>query len=1255
MDKAFRQGGEVGADLSRVDWAATPLGTPDTWPQSLKTVVRLMLGSRFSMWMAWGPELTFLCNEAYRRDTLGRKYPWALGRPASEVWAEIWPEIGPRIERVLRHGEATWDEKLQLFLERSGFVEETYHTFSYSPLADDEGTPVGMLCVVTEVTEEVVSQRRIRALTELGAETTGTLTVAETLHSLGETLNRQSQSLPWTLTYLVETAADGAEVARLAATSGFKTDHPVAPAVLPLDAAEPWPVARLMAGEPVLVDDVDLRYEGLPTGAWPEPPKQAWVEPLRAQPPDRPMGFLVVGLNRFRPFDQGYRDLLHLVAGQVVAALTRALAFESAQERTRELERLDRAKTTFFTNVSHELRTPLTLLLGPAEDAVADTSQPLSPAQRDRLDLVLRNGRRLLKLVNTLLDFSRLESGQDAATYDATDLAAYTRELTGWFAEAAQRAGLSLTVGCETLPEEVYVDRDLWAKLVLNLLSNALKFTFAGGITVTLRDQEGRAELRVADTGVGIPTGDRADLFTRFFRVTDTEARSHEGTGVGLALVADVVALHDGTVEVESEPGRGSTFVVRLPYGRGHLPPDRVRAGTHPAEVGEQQTRGYLEEALQWLEETGERPDASPGDDRPRVLVVDDNRDMREYIADLLRRHYVVDTAVDGLDALDRVEAAVPDLVVTDVMMPRLDGFGLLEALHRSPDTTSVPVLMVTARAGEDGAAEGLEAGADDYLTKPFTSRELLARVRANLELDRARRTRSALELSQTRMHEAQRLAHVGSWEVDLVDGRVDVTAELLRILGIDQRRTDELGFPGILEVVHPEDRERVERALEAARGGGLGVVEARIVRPDGEERRIRAVAEALRDAGEVVGLVGSCQDVTEQVRAQRQLTEAQAAREVAAREHAIAEELQRSLLPRSSFDVEHLDVATYYAAGAEGTRVGGDWYDVVDLGAGRVAMVIGDVMGRGVRAAAVMGQLRSAIRAYSRLDLEPASMLQHLDGIVRDLGETQIVTCVYAVFDPSDQLLTVANAGHLPPLMRTPGRGVVRLPSPGGPPLGAGPTRFTDQRLQMVQGSTLVLYTDGLVERRGTDIDRSIDAVGRVVSGWTGSARGLPERLVARVLPQGSDDDVAILVAAMDVPGGREVLTERLPAEVSAPAAARALVVDRLVREGLAPATVQDVVLVVSELVTNAVRHGSPPIELQVRTSGDAVVVEVRDDRTEEPVLRAPRADDEWGRGLRIVDMLSERWGSRLGRWDKSVWSVVRAGSEGADGEPSV
>src|SRR4051794_4522224 len=199
MSVVFRADQEIGLDLAAVDWSSTPLGPVDGWPQSLRTAVNIVLSSQFSMWMGWGPELTFFCNDAYRRDTLGAKYPWALGRPASEVWAEIWPDIGPRIDGVMRTGDATWEEALLLFLERSGYSEETYHTFSYSPLADDDGEVVGMLCVVSEDTERVIAERRLATLRALGSDPAALRGVDDVLAAAAGDLRTGERGPPVTL------------------------------------------------------------------------------------------------------------------------------------------------------------------------------------------------------------------------------------------------------------------------------------------------------------------------------------------------------------------------------------------------------------------------------------------------------------------------------------------------------------------------------------------------------------------------------------------------------------------------------------------------------------------------------------------------------------------------------------------------------------------------------------------------------------------------------------------------------------------------------------------------------------------------------------------------------------------------------------------------------------------------------------------------------------------------------------------------
>ena len=1239
MRDMLRRSGDVGLDMLAVDWAATPLGPLEDWPNSLRTAVRIVLSSRFSMWMAWGPELTFFCNDAYRRDTLGAKYPWALGKPASTVWSEIWDDIGPRIDAVMGSGVATWDERLLLFLERSGYTEETYHTFSYSPLADDDGAVAGMLCVVSEDTTEVIAHRRMQTLRDLGQRSAGSNTVAETVASACFELEHSSLDLPFVLVYLYD---DDAATARLVGSTGFTEDHAAAPAVLD-PASAVWPVPHTPGVSPV---DLDGRFTGLPTGGWASPPARAAVVPI-VQGTQAAYGFLVAGLNPFRLLDDGYADFLGLIAGQLASGVTDALAFEFEQRRAETLAELDQAKTDFFTNVSHEFRTPLTLLLGPAEDALADTDATLPDGQRQRIEVIHRNGQRLLKLVNTLLDFSRLESGRVEASFEPVDLASYTRELASMFEAAASRLGLTLTIDCAELPEPVYVDRDLWGKVVLNLLSNALKFTFAGGITVALRSDGDAATLRVTDSGTGIPVEEQAHLFERFRRVHGAQSRTHEGSGIGLALVAEIAQLHGGDIDVTSLPGDGSTFRVWIPFGTAHLSPEHIAAPSS-AMLAQQVVDGFLAEATHLLDPATvagpPEPAANPGT-RPRVLVVDDNPDLRTYVSSLLASDYVVTTAVDGRDALEQALADPPDLVLTDVMMPRLDGFGLLAALRGDPATVDVPVVMLSARAGESGTLEGLEAGADDYLVKPFSARELAARVRANLELDRARRSSEQLGRSQALLDQAQRLARIGSWEVDLQNGDMRTSEEFRRIVGLTLGEIAELGFADAIEAtVHPEDRPTVVDALTRATPGEDIRYEVRVVRPDGEEVLVSVIAEVVQadDTGKPMVLRGSLQDITERRTAEEALARAAANAEAASREHAIADALQRSLLPQRSFDLEHLEVATYYRAGVEGTQVGGDWYDVIELGGGRTALVVGDVMGRGVQAAAVMGQLRAAVRAYARLDLPPADLLEFLDGLVRDLGPDQIVTCLYAVFDPADRTLRFANAGHLPPIIVGPADGATVLAETEDPPLGVGLYNLRQGEVTLSPGATVVLYTDGLVERRGEDLEAGIEALRKLSAQLSGPLADAPETLVSGRLPHGPDDDVAVLVARVDRAGATTGLRfgyDSLDIDISE---ARRAVADHLRAIGAAESVVEDAILVTSELLTNATLHAVPPVELRVIGDETELRIEVHDHASYEPRKQRPDAEDEHGRGLQIVAALADRWGTRPTDGGKTVWCVL-------------
>jgi PAS domain S-box-containing protein len=877
-ERELSGGGAMGEAMRGLDWSRTALGAVSGWPMSLRTVVRLMLDSRYAMWLAWGPELTFFCNDAYR-PTLGAKRGF-IGAPASRVWAEIWPDIGPRIEHVLSRGEATWDEGLLLFLERRGYKEETYHSFSYSPVRGDGGAVEGMLCVVTEDTERTLGERRVATLGALSSAARGVRSADEACRLAAAALAADARDLPLVAIHLLDEAGT---TARRVAGSGAGAD--ATPAVQRLDdPAAPWPFAEVLEhGEARHVADVVRRIGAHRAGPYPEPVQHACVMPLaRPGHGERLAGFLVAGLSPRLPLDAGYERFLALAAAQVGNAIADARAIEEEQRRAAALAEIDRAKTTFFTNVSHEFRTPLALMLGPLEDLL-ETAQ--TAAQRELAGTTRRNAQRLLKLVNTLLDFARVEGGRAEARFAPTDLAALTAALASTFRSACERAGLRLTVDCPPGGEPVFVDRDLWEKVVLNLLSNAFKFTFEGGIAVRLRPTTDAAgvELSVADSGIGIAAHDLPKLFQRFQRIEGARGRSFEGSGIGLSLVAELVRLHGGQIGATSEPGRGTTFTVRLPLGRAHLPAERVVPPAR-AEPAADLAAAYVGEAMQWLPRAAsDAPlDSGPADldvapppaasgVAPRVLVVDDNADLRAYLGRLLRTRYRVTPVADGEAALRAALDDPPDLVLSDVMMPGLDGFGLVRRLRADARTRTLPVILLSARAGEEAHIEGLAGGADDYLAKPFSSRELLERVGAHLAAARVRREAEASIAAVVE----QSLAGVA--RTDLA-GRF--TAANRRFCEIVGRDLPTLRASSMLDITHPDDRASLAAPFGALRRGEIAsfTVEKRDLKPDGTEVWVQHHVNLLRDdngvATEAVALV---LDVTEARRADESLRSSQA------------------------------------------------------------------------------------------------------------------------------------------------------------------------------------------------------------------------------------------------------------------------------------------------------------------------------------------------------------------------------------------
>jgi signal transduction histidine kinase/DNA-binding response OmpR family regulator len=829
------------------DWSKTLIGSQDQWSPTLRTIVNFLTANRFPMLLWWGPDYVSIYNDAYR-PILGTKHPNALGKPFREVWPEIKDILSPLIDSPFNGGPATWMEDILLEVNRHGFTEETHFTIAYSPVPDDTAPRGigGVLATVHEITEKVVGERRISALRDLGARTDEGKTVEEVCVLAVRALHSYDKDIPFGLIYLLE---PNGETAKLAATAGIPANAPAAKPSVSVTAlqtsGEPWPLASVLGTRSsMVVENIDRGLLQSVAGPWSEPPHTAAVVPIRSNLAERLTGFLVAGISPRLHFNDQYQSFLDLAAAQIAAKIASARAYEEERARAESLAIIDRAKTAFFSNVSHEFRTPLTLMLGPLEDVI-ERADGLPAEHRATLNVVHRNGIRLLKLVNTLLDFARIEAGRVTAAYEAVDLGQLTAELASNFRSATDRAGLQLAIEMHPLPQPVYVDVDMWEKIVLNLLSNAFKFTFVGEIGVAVKPASDgtHVDILVHDTGTGISPVELPHLFERFRRVEGAQGRSFEGSGIGLALVQELVKLHSGTIAVESELGRGTTFTISVPFGTAHLSSEYLNSDATKARTN-LRAQAYVDEAMAWLEgsECGDHPAASSTEDdglpvakssaarRSRVLLADDNADMREYIRRLLSDQYEVETVADGEQALDAATRNRPDLVLSDIMMPKLDGFGFLAALRKSRELRDVPVIFLSARAGEEAKIEGLRHGADDYLIKPFNASELLARVAANIELSGSRIERARLFEEETRILEilnnvggtvAAELnldravqfvtdagtqltgAGFGAFFYNVIDGRGD-SYTLYTISGVPRETFSKFQMPRVTEVFAP-------------------------------------------------------------------------------------------------------------------------------------------------------------------------------------------------------------------------------------------------------------------------------------------------------------------------------------------------------------------------------------------------------------------------------------------------------------------
>ena len=724
------------------DWSTTGLGPRESWPLALRVLVDTCLESAFPLQLAWGPDLLVVYNEAYIPLLGADKHPWALGRPAWEVWPDLFPRDVAIIEELQRTGGAMTRTDQKLIMNRHGYPEETYFSYSQSVIRDENGDPAGLFNALTETTEHVLYERRLRVLRALGAvSATGdgrdpSDAVRAACRRAVTVLSGNRRSVPVAAVFL----RDQQDRPTIAEGYGFDVEVAAAREWLPTPPV-PELFDTLSDGRGRLLEGVRERFGValLPGPVGPLLPDQVVLLPILVTGQSRPYGVLAVGVNPYTPVDEGFMEFAELAARQFGIILSDATAYQLERSRLQAMADLDQAKSEFLQQVSHELRSPLTLLLPPLQELITDRAEPLTQHARTAIEAAVRAAHRLERMVDTLLQVARADDGALEPDRQPTDIGAATADIANGFAATAAAAGLALTVEVPAEPVVVVVDRAMWTTVVTNLLGNAVKYTDRGGVTVTMNRDGEEVQLTVADTGVGIASADIGSVFDRFHQL-DT---SRPGIGLGLTLVRDLIQAHGGQVTVTSDSGHGSVFTVTLPapatasaeiVGR----PPRTGSTTGPPDrITETQP------TTQAVHIHERRPA-----ERGALLLVEDDVDLGSYVARLLRRdgwnvRLTVDaeTAIKVLDPDADGAPFVPEIIVTDVMLPGQSGLDLVTLLRHDPTLARIPILVLTARAGSDAAVEAMAAGADDYVRKPFEAHELLARIRAHHTLNQIRET----------------------------------------------------------------------------------------------------------------------------------------------------------------------------------------------------------------------------------------------------------------------------------------------------------------------------------------------------------------------------------------------------------------------------------------------------------------------------------------------------------------------------------
>jgi signal transduction histidine kinase/CheY-like chemotaxis protein len=1250
LAKAAALGGEMGRLFAEFDWAAHPLGSPMSWAAEVRSAVAVVLTSRFPIVLWLGPDDLFVVyNDAYIQ-ILGDKHPDALGRRGRFVWWDIWDPIRPMLASVIATGEATWSHDLMLPMVTGGRRRERYFTFTYSPLVAGDGEICGIFCPSWETTERVISERRLHLLNAVASATMETRTVDNAV-SAAVSICASQPDVPFVAAYIG--GADPAEMTLRGAT----------PSVLPLlpptlRKLTKWkPTARSRAEMQIIGNPASV-IDGLDETLGADCPDLALVLPLGD---NSIAGALVVGTNPRCPLDDQYRGFCQLLADQLSSALASVVSHEQQRQRADALAELDHAKTAFLTNVSHEFRTPLTLLLGPLEDALAEVDPATVLAEQ--LQTARRNAGRLLRLVDSLLQFSRMEAGRATTRLVCTDVGALTSEIASSFTELCQRGGLDLVLDCRrTLAD---VDPDMWETIVLNLMSNAVKYTLSGSITVTVHGGDQECRISVRDTGVGISESDLKQLGQRFFRADTALGRSVEGTGIGLSLVRGLVELQHGNLQIASELDRGTTVAITLPKSLGRTPIQHA-----PADLLD---NPYVVEAGQWVEPAPPL-EAAPGEDnRELVLIADDNADMRAHLDRVLSTRWRTVLVADGEAALRTARELRPDAIVTDVMMPKLDGFHFVSSIRGDPVLAATPIVMLSARAGNEAVSEGYAGGADDYLRKPFRSQELIERVAARLsatsreragQLQREAEIRhgyAAAELDAA-LRSADSVAEVAE---ALLGSPLGAGGALVVVIGLldpdennvrfeyagpvpaefrDRYHVATLDTPLVpIDVIKTGQRMVITDTLQLAPRYGHVVQET--------ADSVRAcVSQPLRGHdGNVIGSLGLLWPTPrdfdpaelEMLDRTAKLTQEAVSRiRNAAREHRIAADFQEHLLDLDRGSTAAV-VAAVYQPGGEAMRVGGDWYLVTPLQQpGHVAVCVGDVVGHGLPAAIVMSRLRAAVAASALTGAEPDSVLASLDRYAAAIPGARCATVSYAVIESGEPATPNASpticyscAGHPYPLLLVPGHPPVFLRGGRRPPIAAWASQLKANTAvdELPAGSLLLLYTDGLIERPGETLDQGFARLQEAAAYRADLPVGqFCDELLDRMAPPSGYTDDVVLLAVRPVHSAARSFATVLPAAPGHIPAARHRLSDWLTAVPVGPRRAADILLAIGEAVSNAIEHGSnddapSTVSIEAFVRGDDVTATVSDTGRWSGDSSASQRSLRGGRGLTMINGLAD------------------------------